>query len=135
MLCSLGIAYFQKKDYKNAIHFIQESVNITQSIGDRQGECMALQNLSNICLQFEDFENCLQYARTALQIAKKIGIRQSEAGAYYNIGSSFFFKGDAKSAIPNFKKAIDIFTDILGPHHSHTISAIKSLYRAENLAE
>lgn len=132
MLCSLGIAFFQKGDYDKGLHFVKESVTATQIIGDRQGECMALLNLSNFYLHYKEFDNCLKHSTHALSIAQKIGIRQSEAGSYYNIGSSMLFKGDAKSAIPNFKKAIIIYSDIYGNEHSHTISAIKALYRAEN---
>lgn len=132
MLCSLGIAFFQKGEYDKGLYFVKESVNATQLIGDRQGECMALLNLSNFYLHYKQFDNSLKYSADALSIAQKIGIRQSEAGAYYNIGSSLFFKGDAKSAIPNFQKAISIYSDIYGNEHSHTISAIKALYRAEN---
>ena len=132
MLCSLGIAFFQKGDYEKGLYFVKESVNTTQSIGDRQGECMGLLNLSTFYLHYKDFDNCLKHSTHALNIAQKIGIRQSEASAYYNIGSSLLFKGDAKSAIPNFKKAIYIYLDIYGNEHSHTISAIEALYRAEN---
>lgn len=135
MLCSLGIAFFQKGEYDKGLHFVKESVNTTQLIGDRQGQCMALLNLSNFYLLYKEFDNCLKHSTHALNIAQKIGIRQSEAGAYYNIGTSLFFKGDAKSAIPNFKKAIIIYSDIYGNEHSHTISAIKALYRAENFPE
>lgn len=135
MLASLGIAYFQKGDYTNGINFTTESVNLTRQIGDRQGECMSLHNLSNFCLQIEDYDNCLKHSNLGLEIAKEIGIKQSEAGAYYNIGTSYFFKGEQSSAIFNLKKAIEIYSDIFGESHSHTISAKNSLIRAEKYPE
>lgn len=131
MLTSLGIAYFQKGDYENAVNFVMESLSVTRQIGDRQGECMSLHNLSNFCLQIEDYDNCLKHSNLGLEIAKEIGIKQSEAGAYYNIGSSYFFKGEQESAIFHLKKALEIYTNIFGINHSHTISAINALTRAE----
>jgi tetratricopeptide (TPR) repeat protein len=135
ILCSIGVAYFQMGNVEKAIQFIQSSIDTTRLIGDRQGECMALLNLSNVDLQLEDFDKCLADASASLQIAKAIGIKQSQAGSYYNIGSAYFFKGDSKSAIPFFKKAIEIYLEIYGNDHRHTQAAIKGLIRAEKFPE
>lgn len=135
MLCSIGIAYSQKGNSTKAAQYIQDSINTTRLIGDKQGECMALLNLSNVNLQNKNFDKCLANATSSLQIAKAISIRQSEAGAYYNIGSSYFFKGDAKSAITNLKNAIEIYSEIYGNEHRHTKAAIKGLIHAENFPE
>lgn len=135
MLCSLGIAYFQSGNIEKANQLIQESIKITRSIGDKQGECMALLNISNLNLQQENFDQCLANATSSLEIAQSIGIRQSEAGANYNIGSAHFFKGESKSAIPYFVKAIEIYSDIYGVEHRHTQAAIKYLLHAERFPE
>lgn len=135
MLCSIGIAYSQKGDNKKANQFIQESIFTTRLIGDRQGECMALLNLSNVNLRDKEFENCFNNATSSLHIAKDLNLKQSEGNAYYNIGSALFFSGNAESAIPNIKKAINIFSEIYGNEHRHTQSAIKALNSAENFLE
>jgi tetratricopeptide (TPR) repeat protein len=135
MLTSLGIALFQKGDIDKAIYFVMESIKVTRQIGDRQGECMSIHNLSNFCLQIEDYENCLKHSNTGLKIAKEIGIKQNEAAAYYNIGTSYFFKGEQKSAVLNLIKAIEIYTEIFGDNHSHTISAKDTLIRAQKYPE
>lgn len=135
MLCSIGIAYSQKGDNKKANQFIQESFFTTKKIGDRQGECMALLNLSNVNLRDKEFDNCLNNATSSLHIAKDLNLKQSEGNAYYNIGSALFFSGNVKSAIPNIKKAIDVFSEIYGNEHRHTQSAIKVLNSAENFLE
>jgi tetratricopeptide (TPR) repeat protein/NAD-dependent SIR2 family protein deacetylase len=132
MLTSFGIAYFQKGEFDKAVTYFLKSINITRQIGDRQGECMSLHNLSNFCLQINNYENCLKYSKLSLKIAKEIGIRQSEAGAYYNIGTAYFFKGEHKSAIFHLEKAIDIYSEIFGKEHSHTISAINALNKVVN---
>lgn len=135
MLTSLGIAFFQKGDFDNAINLVMESIKVTKQIGDRQGECMSLHNLSNFCLQFEDYENCLRHSNLGLEIAKEIGIRPSEAAAHYNIGTSYFFKGEQIQAIYHLKKAVEIYINIFGEKHSHTISAINTLTKAEKFPE
>lgn len=131
MLSSLGVAFFLKGNTNKAVNLVMESLKVTRQIGDRQGECMALHNLANFFLQLEDYDNCLQYSNSGLEIAKEIGIRQSEAGALYNIGTLYFFKGEQASATHYLKKAIEIYTEIFGKDHSHTISAINTLFRAE----
>ncbi|TKB96649.1 tetratricopeptide repeat protein [Pedobacter cryotolerans] len=131
MLCSLGVALFLKGDIDKAFESVLHSLKLTQQISDRQGECIALQNLTNFFLQLEDYDNCLKYSSLGLQIAREIGIRQSEAAALYNLGTTYFFKGDQNSAIFHLKKAIEIYTEIFGNNHSHTISAINALVRAE----
>jgi len=131
MLCSIGIAYSQKGDNKKAIQFIQESIFTTKLIGDRQGECMAMLNLSNVNIRDKEFDSCLNNATSSLYIAKDLNLKQSEGNAYYNIGSALFFSGNAKLAIPNIKKAIDVFSEIYGNEHRHTQSAIKALNSAE----
>lgn len=135
MLCSIGIAHFQKGDYEKAILFIQDSINTTRLIGDRQGECMALLNLSNVNLQIEEFDKCIENAMASLQIAESIVSRQGAGGATYNIGSSYYFKGESKTAIPYLRKAIEIFYEIYGNDHRHTQMATKALIRAERFPE
>lgn len=135
MLCSIGIAHFQKGDCETAVRFIQNSISLTRLIGDRQGECMALQNLSNVNLQMEEFDKCIENATSSLQLAKMIGGKQSEGGATYNIGSAYYFKGEAKTAIPYLKEAVEIFFKIYGNDHRHTQSAVKGLIRAEKFPE
>lgn len=132
MLCSLGVAYSQKGNNSKAVQCLQESINITRLIGDRQGECMALLNLSNIGLINDDYEDCLNNATSSLFIAQNINSKQSEGNAFYNIGSACYFMGNSKAAIQNFKKAIEIFTEIYGIEHRQTQAAIRSLLRAEN---
>lgn len=135
MLCSIGIACFQMGITDKAIQFIQDSINTTRLLGDKQGECMALLNMSNVNLQESDYDKCLANATSSLQIAKAIGIIQSEAGAYYNIGSAYYFMGNSKTSIPYFKKAIQIYSDIYGHEHRHTLAAIKGLIHAEKFPE
>ena len=36
---------------EKSIKFIQESINVTRLLNDKQGECMALLNLSNVHLE------------------------------------------------------------------------------------
>jgi len=135
ILCSIGIAYSQKGDNTKAAQFIQESIYTTRLIGDKQGECMALLNLSNVNLRNENFDSCLVNATSSLQIAQAINIKQSEGNAFYNIGNAYYFLGEAKPAIANLKKAIEIYSDIYGIEHKHTQAAIKSLFRSENFPE
>nr|WP_320023174.1 tetratricopeptide repeat protein [uncultured Draconibacterium sp.] len=131
MLCSIGVAYSQKGNNTKAIQCIQESINITKQIGDRQGECMALLNLANVNLRSEEYDSCIHNATMSLKIALSFNLKQSIGGAYYDIGSAYFFKGDAKSAIPNIKKAIAVYTEIYGNEHGHTQAAIKVLTNSE----
>ncbi|WP_167611747.1 tetratricopeptide repeat protein [Maribellus sediminis] len=131
MLCSIGVAYSQKGNNPKAIQCIQESINITKQIGDRQGECMAFLNLSNVNLRSEEYDSCIHNATISLRIAQSFNLKQSVGSAYYNIGGAYFFKGDAKSAIPNIKKAISVYAEIYGNEHRHTLSAIKLLTNSE----
>lgn len=130
MLASLGIAFFQKGNIKKAFNYTMESIKVTRQIGDRQGECMSLHNLSNFYLQIEDHENCLKHSKNGLEIAKGIGIKPSEAAAYYNIGICHFCKGEQELAIFHLNKAIEIYIEIFGESHFHTISAVNALTRA-----
>jgi tetratricopeptide (TPR) repeat protein len=131
MMCSIGIAYYQKGESIKAIAFIHESIKTTRLIGDRQGECMALLNLSNIYFHLEDFDKCIENAEASLKIANSISSKQSEGGALYNIGSSYLFMGDSNSAIQYLRKAYDIFIKIYGNDHSHTQMAISAMLSAE----
>lgn len=65
-----------------------------------------------------------------LQLQEKLGqgkAKHSPLQFRYNI----LIKGEQNSAIFHLKKAITIYTEIFGKNHSHTISAISSLVRAE----
>lgn len=131
MFASFGIAYFQKGDFDKAFKYTTESIEITRLIGDKNGECLSLHNLSNYCLQFEKYDDAIKYSTISLNIAKEIGIKPNIASAYYNIGTSNFFKGEIELAIINIKKSINLYTNIFGKEHQHTLSAIKALERVE----
>ena len=75
-----------KGDYDTALRYLQQSLKISQEIGDRQGMSPTLHNMALIYLQQKgDVEKFVEHEQAALQTALEIGYAQGifEIGRAY----------------------------------------------------
>lgn len=120
MLASFGIAYMKKGDNKLALEYFNDSLKLTQNIGDRRGECLTLQNLSALYLNTKSFNESINYANLVLTISSELGLELSKSAAYFNKGVSFAHLGIKTKSIMNLKKSFYIYKENLGINHPYT---------------
>jgi tetratricopeptide (TPR) repeat protein len=89
-LGNLGQAYLNLGQYSKAIEFLQQSLMISQEIGDRKGEANSLVNLGNAYGNLMQDSKASEFYQQALIINKEIGDREGEGTTLSNIGILFF---------------------------------------------
>ncbi|NEQ32383.1 MAG: CHAT domain-containing protein, partial [Leptolyngbya sp. SIO4C5] len=111
-LGNLGIAYDSLGDYRQAIDFQRQSLEIAQQIGDRQGEASVLGNLGIAYAALGDYRQAIDFHQQSLEIAQQIGDRQGEADSLGNLGNAYHALGDYLKAIDLHQQSLEIAQQI-----------------------
>ncbi len=73
-------------DFKSALEFNLQSLELNQSLGHRRGEAWALHNMGSMNTELEQFETALDYYEQALSIFKEIGYLVGESRVHSRVG-------------------------------------------------
>jgi tetratricopeptide (TPR) repeat protein len=120
VLHNIGISYFNRSDYTQALEYQQNAYDLFQAIGHRAGIAACLNSLGVVFLYLSDFPRALQYYFQALRLHENTGDRQNIASAYTNIGLVYDHWGNYPKSLEYQRKALAIFSET------------KSLYEMQN---
>ena len=107
MLSNLGAVNFNKGDDEKAIKYYLESLETSEEIGDKLRIATALINIGAVYFNKENtHELALQYYLKALPISEELGDHDAIGTSAVNIGEIYLARGDDKSALVYFEKAL-----------------------------
>lgn len=118
-------------NFQSALSYFDESLIITQQIGDKMGEGAILNNISQIYDIQGEYETALNYLKQSLSISLKIGDKLGEGAVRNNISQVYYVQGDYKTALAYLQQALDIrqqIGDKVG--ESSTLNNISQIYHA-----
>ncbi|MDJ0581854.1 tetratricopeptide repeat protein [Crocosphaera sp.] len=115
-LCDLGNASHFLGQYKQAITYYQQSLDIARSIGDRYREGNCFGNLGVAYYSLGEYKQAITYHQQSLDIARDMGDRQGEGYALGNLGVAYYSLGEYKQAINYYQQSLEIARDI-GDHN------------------
>jgi tetratricopeptide (TPR) repeat protein/thymidylate kinase len=95
---SLGIILQLYGQLDNALSLFQQSLKITQEIGDRQGEATTLNNIGQIYAIQGDNQIALKYSIQSLKIHQEVNDRKGEGRTLNNIGHIYSTQGEYQTA-------------------------------------
>lgn len=107
---TLGRAHYRTGDYINAQLRFVETLEVSESMGDKQGMSHSLNNLSVIAWGLNDIEKALMYLDKGLQISIELGdvksiiSKWSNKGIYHNRLEQFKHAGKAFAEALNHPK-------------------------------
>jgi tetratricopeptide (TPR) repeat protein len=104
----LGNCYKNLGQYEKAIAFYQQSHDISEEIGFRQGVAMSLGNLGVCYNSLGQYEKAIGYHQQSLEIEEKIGNRQGVAMSLGNLGNCYYSLGQYEKAIAHHQQHHDI---------------------------
>ncbi len=107
-LISLGNAYDSLGQYQRAIDFQQQSLVITQQIGDRSGEANSLGNLGNAYYSLGQYQQAIDFYQQSLAIKQQIGDRSGEANSLIGLGNAYKSLGQYQQAIDFYQQSLAI---------------------------
>ena len=109
---SLGFAYQQMGDFKQAVKYHNQHLRIAEELGDRAGEEAAYGNLGNAYQSLGDFKQAINYHNQCLSIAEELGDRAGEGRAYGNLGNAYKSLGDFKQAVKYHNQDLEIAKEL-----------------------
>ncbi len=111
-LGSLGNAYADIGETRQAIETYQQALTISREIGDRWGEGCDLGNLGVAYAALGDVQRAIETYQQALAISREIGDRRGEGNRLGNLGLAYAVLGDAPRAIEYHQQALAISREI-----------------------
>ncbi|MFB2982456.1 CHAT domain-containing protein [Microseira sp. BLCC-F43] len=98
--------------YQKAIEYYQNSLALTQKIGDIIGKATSINNLGNAHYSLEQYQQAIKYYRQSLAIAKSIGDSSQEAKSLNNLGNAFCSLSQYHEAIKYHQQSLLISQQI-----------------------
>lgn len=108
-LGNLGNAYAELRRFEEAKRCFLEALEISEELGDRQGECLTLGDLGDLGVVYgeqSEFTEAITRYKKALAICEETGDRYGEARARGNLGNAY-------QRLRQFDKAISCYQNAL----------------------
>lgn len=103
---NLGMIYFDRGNYKKAIHLHSESLKLNEELKDDFGAALTLGNLANIYYQLDELDKALEYYAKNLKLAKKCGNLNMQTTTLNNIANIYADKKKFDQAIYYYKQSL-----------------------------
>ncbi|MFM7408767.1 MAG: tetratricopeptide repeat protein [Cuspidothrix sp.] len=109
---------------EDAIALYQQSLQLTESIGDVQGKAATLNNLGYIYANTGKIEDAIALYQESLQLKESIGNVQGKAITLAMLGQLLAYqKGDFVTALAYLQESLEIFQRIQSPN-AETVKGI-----------
>ncbi len=103
-----GKQYLHLGNFQTALGYLEQSLKISQAIGDKSGEGTTLNNISQIFKARGDYETALGYLEQSLKISQAIGDKSGEGTTLNNISQIFKARGDYETALGYLEQSLKI---------------------------
>jgi tetratricopeptide (TPR) repeat protein len=91
---------------------LEESLETSRSINDREGEAWALSRLSRISLPDHDFARVRERAQASVDIFRELGDREGEWSPLHVLAYVTMMEGDPDKARPLFEQSIELASSL-----------------------
>ncbi|MGI0490942.1 tetratricopeptide repeat protein [Alkalinema pantanalense CENA528] len=108
----LGDVYYKLGKYEQAIDYHQQHLIMMRTIGERQGEGVALANIGATQLKLEQYPESLTNTQTALKIFQEIGFRSGETKALQQLAELHQALGEVEVARQYCQQALALATEL-----------------------
>jgi tetratricopeptide (TPR) repeat protein len=97
ILTLLGYSLQAQGQYRRAVSFHEQALNIAREAGDRSCEIANFNHLSRICVAQKMYAEAIDYSQRALMLARQVGNRIGQANALTNLGYSEVFQAQQQA--------------------------------------
>ncbi len=108
---SIGVVYFNKRDYKSSLNYLSTTLNLRKKIGDWPGIRHTMINMGNVYRKLKDYNSALKYINEGLRRVKIVGEKKWEARGYQYLGLLYKDMGKEKKSKENMEKARKIYKE------------------------
>ena len=130
MLNNLGAINFSRGNDMKATEYYLESLKVAEEIGDTLRILTALVNIGAVYSNKEATrDKALVYYAQALPLSESIGDQDAIGTSAVNMGEIFLLKGDDKSALLFFEKALEAYKKAEQGNIPYALINIGKVYR------
>jgi tetratricopeptide (TPR) repeat protein len=132
-LNSIGLYFWSKGNYHEALDYFQESLKIDLISGNGQGVGTSYSNIGRLYVAKKEYDKALISFIKGLKVFEKMGDQRGISLISRNIGDIYYIQGDSKSAFINAKRSYDIAQEIGFPDRIRSSSLLLSqIYEMQN---
>jgi tetratricopeptide (TPR) repeat protein len=107
-LIDLGNFYFHQGHFQDMISLLQQSLQISRNIGDRNKEAQCLGNLGNAYNSLDQYQRAIEFLEQSLAIQREIGDHNGEGNSLNNLGTAYDALGQHQQAMEFFEQSLAI---------------------------
>ncbi|WP_413160358.1 tetratricopeptide repeat protein [Capilliphycus salinus ALCB114379] len=111
-LLSVGAYYWWSNNQQKTLEFYNQSLNIYQEIGDKQGEALTLTRIGDYYGSLENREKQLEFYTQALGIYQEIGDGVGEANILDRLGLMYFRLGEVEKALEFYNQELETLQNV-----------------------
>ncbi len=104
----LGIYYYYKSDYSNAIEYYQKSIIINEELNDRKEISKSLNNIGLIYYYEGNYPKSLEYYQKSIKIKEQLNDWNGISNSFSNIGLIHYQEGNYPKALEYYHKTIKL---------------------------
>jgi tetratricopeptide (TPR) repeat protein len=109
---NLGEVYYALSKFREALPYLEQSLQIYREARDHKGEGEALSDLGIVNHSLGNNEQALSYFQQALAIRREVGDRSGEGTTLNNLGLLYNSLGNKEQALVYFQQALDISREV-----------------------
>ncbi|MGZ3865950.1 MAG: tetratricopeptide repeat protein [Bacteroidia bacterium] len=111
-LHNIGNGQYNLAEYKKALSFYINALNIQEAIGNKKGILSSSGAIGNVLLDLKQYDEAQKYFNRTLKIAKELKNKAGIATALSAIGSIYSAKKDYKQSADYCTQALKLFEEI-----------------------
>jgi len=104
----LGLIYWERSDYPNAIQHLNIAIEIASAVRDKELEGSARNNLGLVFDERGDYHHSLEQYQRALALHRETHFERGEGDTLGNIGGVYLLLGKFREALPYYRQAQQI---------------------------
>ncbi|NJM45903.1 MAG: tetratricopeptide repeat protein [Alkalinema sp. RU_4_3] len=112
VLRNLGNASLIQHKIPGAIAYQNQSLAISNTIGDAYGEAQAYGNLGNAYADGADFPKSLEYYQKSLKIAQTLGDQLQQAQAFLGLGTTSSYQRNFSAALGYHQQSLTLMREL-----------------------
>lgn len=133
---NMGVAYENKKDNKQALHFYEMALNMRKELYDYEHPDIAYSysNIAGVYDHMEDYDKAIAYYQKSIDVLKKTkGSKHQDVGLMYNnIAATYYNMDELSKSLLYFNQALDIMRIFLSDDHPNVRAIIENIETVKN---
>jgi adenylate cyclase len=127
VLSNIGVVYYNEGDKLKALDYYLKSLKVAEDHNIKLREAIALNNLGTVYHDNpETHDKAQDYFQKALPMLEELGDMNAYGTTATNLGEIYSIRGDEKTAMVYFEKALKAFEDSISM--SYTLNKMGSLF-------